>query len=233
MQDISKYNEVIFLILLIGITLVLRPKLINFCTKNFPCKWRVPIKNTINILVIFFIIGAVIIGTFSYTESYERIEVAKAEARKEESRNEVLVAVGTIAIDQVEKGVKKIRENKQAKRDNKEKRFVIQIGEQLNNKKAVAALYSRIQSSGYDVANLVVLKISRKSFILFENEKTSPEEIPQDVLDGKRLLLNSVEPVVRSTDINSFCSLSQKLVETKQLKFRRQKIELRQFECGR
>ena len=132
--------------------------------------------------------------------------------------------------------IKVLTENRRKLKDSikseKPKKFVYQIGGIKGGRDIVLDHYMRIKTiNELDLDRVFIFRDSRKSYFVFQNKEYNEETI-QDSLRTIVHMVDSIEPNVKVINLLDRCKWNEHVIETKPLKIRKEKLEVRCFTCN-
>jgi len=150
----------------------------------------------------------------------------------EKSDVEVYAEVAKEGVELATEISERIRENKQRKdsifKAEREQRWIFQIGDVANDKDEMLELYQQLKH----INGLSVFKESGRSYFLFIEDGKSKQESQNSLENIKAQVLKATSRVI-VIDLMSKCKKKEFVKKTKDLIFRKEKIEINCYECGK
>jgi len=207
----------------------------TFTKELFKSKTNKKANLIFNGIVVFSLIVGIFVILYPYISSGNHItpNVEQQQNAPQKNDEELIFEGSKILYEEGKEIIKNKKERDNTIKANREKKLVYQIGSIKGNDKAVLNLYKRLKNiHSLNSSRIFVFEISRNKYLVYKDDGYSQDQII-DSLANFKSQIDSIEPYVKIVDLMEYCKVKEKFLETKSLKFKKQKIEISCFNCGR
>lgn len=188
-------------------------------------------RDLIGIEILIWLMAIVIVSQVFDEEPAKSEQVINIQEDDVPTETEMYLEITKEAL----KEIHEISENRKRLKDsviaNKPQQWVYQIGIEKDNTEAIKEEYLRLSSiEGVDMGRFFVFKGGKKSYFIFNDNNYSEEQILGG-LDSFSSVIDSIEPNVQIVNLVEQCSWKGGIVETKPLKFRKERLSIPCYEC--
>ncbi|MBI4929318.1 MAG: hypothetical protein HY841_01030 [Bacteroidetes bacterium] len=207
----------------------------NFTRELFKSKSNKKANLIFNAIVVILLIIGISIIAFPYlTKENPPDNISPQEqTAPQKTDGEILFDAGKIIHDEIKEGIEKRKERKEDIIASREKRLVYQIGNIKDNENGVLDLYKKLKNiPNINLARIFVFEISRNKYFMYQNDEYSEQQI-NDSLENFKSTIGSIEPAIGIIDLMKYCKANENINDTKELKFRREKIKIPCCNCAK
>lgn len=185
----------------------------------------------LNAIIIILLVSGILI--ISYGIKTQASQTNDININMSKSDAEVFLEGAELAIELIEDGIEEHRIKNEEIVNNRGERWVIQIGNVRDNKESVFKEYLKLKSiEGINHSKIYVFENRRNTYILYYDMFPTESDKEKQLQDFKEKI-EFVEIRVKLIDLHEYCKASERIENSKPLKYRKYVFKIPRCKCNK